>query len=534
MSEANEDIFRRAAEHYPLNTANADWDAMRKKLDAASENDDAAPTVIPAGQNRFWPLLLALLLLSLVVIDNRYTHFISGKNNSATAAKNNNPEKQETEQSLAANSTKATANNSNSLPATANQPDNAAVQQNATKDAGTTGTNENSQNNNENGKATADVRVTNNKTTNATSSTNFPADANAGKLYTAKSKSSTSIQITGATSTADKNNQSIAANNHRYSSVNANNSIVSNEKSKASHPKKRISTKQRSNMDISNGELAAEESTPQTDKTPAAKSVIVNDEKRSEKETSVDASSVAKQTPENLPAATNADSVAKKQLDTLKTIAKATSNTSSKNEKNKKEKKKHVYIGLLAGPDFSLIKLQSVYKTGLSYGAILGYNINKHFSVETGYFRDKKYYSSQGKYFNTSKLPIPAGMYIESVTGDCHMAEWPVNIYYHFSQKKKSSWFTSAGISSYFMNKEYYNFAVDYNGYAYPYAKEYKTKDNQFAAVINLSAGFNYALGKIGSLRLEPYVKLPINKVGTGDLPIQSAGILIGLTKQLF
>jgi hypothetical protein len=52
--------------------------------------------------------------------------------------------------------------------------------------------------------------------------------------------------------------------------------------------------------------------------------------------------------------------------------------------------------------------------------------------------------------------------------------------------------------------------------------------------VINISAGYTYKLGKIGDLRFEPYIKLPVSKIGTGNLPIQSGGIFIGFTKDIF
>ena len=33
MTDDSEDIFRRAAENYPLKTDNPDWDAVRKKME---------------------------------------------------------------------------------------------------------------------------------------------------------------------------------------------------------------------------------------------------------------------------------------------------------------------------------------------------------------------------------------------------------------------------------------------------------------------------------------------------------------------
>jgi hypothetical protein len=53
-------------------------------------------------------------------------------------------------------------------------------------------------------------------------------------------------------------------------------------------------------------------------------------------------------------------------------------------------------------------------------------------------------------------------------------------------------------------------------------------------SIVNLSAGFEQHIGKIGNLRLEPYVRIPLSGIGTGKLPILSAGLNIGFTHQLW
>jgi hypothetical protein len=189
---------------------------------------------------------------------------------------------------------------------------------------------------------------------------------------------------------------------------------------------------------------------------------------------------------------------------------------------------------LIAGPDISAIKLQSVYKVGLNAGLIVGYKLNNRWSIESGLLRDKKFYSSEGQYFSTKKIRLPNYAKIDYVKGECNMWELPLNITYNFARKSNSSWFAAAGFSSYFMKKEAYVFDMSYNGTQYPRAFDYKNPSTQFLAVINISAGYTHKLGKIADLRIEPYLKLPVNKIGTGDLPIQSGGILIGLTRGLF
>lgn len=205
-----------------------------------------------------------------------------------------------------------------------------------------------------------------------------------------------------------------------------------------------------------------------------------------------------------------------------------------KEEKNKKGREKHFYIGIAAGPDLTAVKMQSVKKAGFTYGAIAGYQINKRWSVETGFFKEKKYYNTAGKYFSTDKIKLPAYLSINYAAGSCSMWELPLNVHYSFGRKARSAWYATAGFSSYFMKNESYLFDMNYYGYNYSRSFDYHTKDNAIFSVINLGIGFTYKLGKIGDLRAEPYLKLPVQKIGTGELPLQSAGIQIGFTKNIF
>lgn len=178
--------------------------------------------------------------------------------------------------------------------------------------------------------------------------------------------------------------------------------------------------------------------------------------------------------------------------------------------------------------------MQAVNKTGFNTGVLLGYKLNKRWSIETGLLRDRKFYCSDGQYFSLEDIYMPSYAKIEYVSGECNMLELPLNIRYNFGLKLGSGWFGTTGISSYFMNKEAYVFDINHNGVRYPKSYKYNNPSSQFLAVINISAGYIHKLGRIGDIRIEPYLRLPVNRIGTGDLPIQSGGILIGFTRDLF
>ncbi|MDE3142926.1 MAG: hypothetical protein KGL19_02145, partial [Bacteroidota bacterium] len=167
-------------------------------------------------------------------------------------------------------------------------------------------------------------------------------------------------------------------------------------------------------------------------------------------------------------------------------------------------------------------------------GIIVGYQLNKKLSIETGLMWDKKYYYSDGKYFSTKNLTLPPNVTIQYLDGNCNMVELPVNLRYIFKSSGKITWTSSLGFSSYLMKNENYEYTYDNSGSIYQRYKTYNTASDFWFSMMNLSIGYNRKLGKIGDLRIEPFIKIPLKGVGIGALPITSTGINIGLTRKLF
>ncbi|HEV2480842.1 MAG TPA: outer membrane beta-barrel protein [Puia sp.] len=202
-----------------------------------------------------------------------------------------------------------------------------------------------------------------------------------------------------------------------------------------------------------------------------------------------------------------------------------------------KDKPKHFYAGIFGSPDLSTVKMQSVKSVGTTFGIILGYTFKGgRWAVETGAYLDRKKYYTEGEYFSTQEIPLPANSWLTDVDGTCYMWEIPLNARYNFNPGAKTSWFATAGLSTYLMTHEKYTYGLDWTGSTTTYDRNVNLKKpSQYPfSIINLSAGFEKRLGKIGNLRVEPYVRLPLTGLGTGKLPIMSAGVNIGITRQLW
>jgi hypothetical protein len=192
------------------------------------------------------------------------------------------------------------------------------------------------------------------------------------------------------------------------------------------------------------------------------------------------------------------------------------------------------YIGILGSPDLSTIKWQSVKNVGTRYGLLLGYSFNSRWSIESGAYYSKKNYYTDGEYFDKTNAYILKYVDQLKVDGVCNMWEFPVNVRYNLSTGEKMKWFATAGVSAYYMSKEKYDCSGYLNGA--PWSEEWNKKPshNSWSTNLNLSVGYEQRLGRIGNLRLEPYVRVPMSGIGTGKLSIMSAGLNIGITRRIW
>jgi len=190
------------------------------------------------------------------------------------------------------------------------------------------------------------------------------------------------------------------------------------------------------------------------------------------------------------------------------------------------------YAGIMFGVDMSSVHFQSA-KTGGTAGFIIGYALNKKWSIESGLLWDTKRVYDDGSYFNPPGYTPTNGVTITTVNGKTRLYELPVNMKYTIISGKHNL-FATAGISSYLMRSENYDYEYTQNnqpgGHNY---LSYTNETKNWFSVANFSVGYTHKIGGMGSIRIEPYLKLPLANLGTANMPIMSTGLNIGFTKPL-
>lgn len=192
-------------------------------------------------------------------------------------------------------------------------------------------------------------------------------------------------------------------------------------------------------------------------------------------------------------------------------------------------------ITISAGPDVSEVHANNTGKLTVAYGAGLSYSISKRFTIRTGFQVSKKIYSVAGNDYHIPSGSLPNYNYLENVGANCKVYEIPIKLDYNFGNVKNHSWFVSAGLSSYLMKKEVYDYYYKTPG-GQSYTKNWtiNNKNKHFLSVLDLSGGYQYSFNKQFSIIAEPYVEIPLTGIGAGKVKLNSGGILFTLKAKPF
>src|SRR5688572_9959611 len=202
------------------------------------------------------------------------------------------------------------------------------------------------------------------------------------------------------------------------------------------------------------------------------------------------------------------------------------------------EKNKYVikgfYYGVVSGLHINAIKDQEFSKPGFDLGVLAGFHLGNRLSVESGLLLSKRSYWTTGKYFSKDGMvTMTSGMEIMELHGSNQTIEIPLHLRYDLFNRNRNRLFTSAGISSYIITNENNQYHTMYNGTEAMMYASYKKDRRYFAASVDVTVGYERAIGKKNPIRFEPYIQLPVRGVGVGLLPVKSYGVRLSLTRSL-
>ena len=205
----------------------------------------------------------------------------------------------------------------------------------------------------------------------------------------------------------------------------------------------------------------------------------------------------------------------------------AVEKTNNNKQKNKSSFANNFFVSVSAGPDFSAVG-GNAGELRLAYGAGIGFQISKKFSVRTGFYAARKVYSADPEDYHPPTNFWSYYPNLENIDANCKVYEIPVTVDYKISSNKKESWFASVGLSSLLMKEETYEYYFKPNSSPnyITYTKTIHDQNKHYFSVLNLSGGYTRVLNKNISLQAEPYVKIALEGVGYGKVNLNSGGLL--------
>ncbi len=188
------------------------------------------------------------------------------------------------------------------------------------------------------------------------------------------------------------------------------------------------------------------------------------------------------------------------------------------------------YIVGAAGVDAASVKMLSFANSVVvpKYGLSVGYKFSRKFSLQTGFFVSSKKYSAAGKDYHVKPGSYWSMYKITSVDAVCKVYDIPLSVRYDIASKPSLNFYLMAGVSSYIMKKEDYDY--DYLNWGSPAEKSYGyTGNKHLFSNADISFGIEKKISNTFSLQLEPSVSVPIKGVGDGKVNLYSTSLMLGL-----
>lgn len=188
-------------------------------------------------------------------------------------------------------------------------------------------------------------------------------------------------------------------------------------------------------------------------------------------------------------------------------------------------------LSISLAPDLSSNEIFRYNRLGRDLGIVVDYWFTPRLSVSVGAFNTSKRYLVGGEEYNP-----PAGFWGNVTNGElpakidakCQVLDIPINLKYQLISRPKINIAASAGVSSYIMLKEDYQYELD-NGWQSEWGT--RNENQHFFGVGNLQVHIERRFGKHFAVEVAPFFKVPLTSYGHGNIRFHSMGSFFTLRK---
>ena len=189
-------------------------------------------------------------------------------------------------------------------------------------------------------------------------------------------------------------------------------------------------------------------------------------------------------------------------------------------------------LGLIVSPEYSSVRPFNTGRVSAAYGGQLSYSISPAWSVSAGVIYSNKKYSTDAEYYHPPEgywLNKTNGIIPDNIFGSCRVIDIPVMATFQFVKRDYLALTASAGIGSYFLLDESYDFEFKQNN---PGAKtNWQTGENTSAAfsIFNIGMGIEFKTSRKTMITVEPIMKIPLKQMGWAKVNLYSMGLYFKL-----
>ena len=178
--------------------------------------------------------------------------------------------------------------------------------------------------------------------------------------------------------------------------------------------------------------------------------------------------------------------------------------------------------------------ISNFYNPGYKIGISAEYALTKNLAVSVGAIHSRVQYTASGNDYNPPEGYWSYGAVPQETVGKCLLIDIPISLKYNVLHFDDSRIFASGGVSSYIMLNEDYRF--DYGGYSsgQPQRWQERTGTRHWMSNAVFSLGYEMDLKSNISLRIEPFIKVPIQEVGWANVKLYSMGSFISVNYNIF
>ncbi len=194
-------------------------------------------------------------------------------------------------------------------------------------------------------------------------------------------------------------------------------------------------------------------------------------------------------------------------------------------------------LTLAATPDLSTVgSVSNFYDPGYKLGALIEYRVSHFLSLSAGVLQSFVRYTAQSGQYNPD-IYWSGGVSPDELTAECLLFDIPVTAKVNLLQGNRSRFFATAGLSSYIMQREEYEFRYADSAEGSPEGRPEGWNGNTGTVHLfsnaSFSAGYEFDLNRNLSLRAEPFIRVPIREVGWGNVKLYSVGTFVSVNLKL-